>query len=95
MADASHPALDPQTENAIIDDIIALGWSTDIATQPLRIIQNRLVVEEEQAILLLLNFQRRNLIFCKPERMANNMAETSVRSPVMRVKWIKSEERWK
>jgi hypothetical protein len=30
MPNAARPALDPQTENEIIDAIIALDWNTDV-----------------------------------------------------------------
>ena len=78
----ARPTLDPQTENDIIDAIVALDWTTDIVTGPLRIIQNQLGVGEEQAIPLFLSFHRaRKLIVCKPERIANNLLETGTISP--------------
>jgi hypothetical protein len=89
MTNTARPVLDPQTETEIIDEIVALDWSTDPVTKPLRIIENHLGIEEEQAIALFLNLQRRNLMICRPEHMSNNMAETGVKSPVIRSRWVK------
>ena len=84
MADSTRYALDPKTQAETIKAIVALDWSTDPVTQPIRIIQERFSVDEEPAIALFLHFQARNLIICRPERGANNLAETGVVMPPIR-----------
>jgi hypothetical protein len=95
MPNAARPVLDPQTENEIIDAIIALDWNTDVLTKPLEIIQSRLGHDDRQAIDLIISFQQRRLMICKPERRANNFAETGITSPPVRGRWIKPDETMK
>jgi hypothetical protein len=84
MSHAVRLALDPQTENEIISAIAALDWNADIVTQHLGIIRNALDIQEKEALSLLLGFQNRRLLICKPDRSANNLAETGVISPPIR-----------
>ena len=84
--------LDQQTENAIVEAIIALDWNTDVVTAPLGIIQGRLGLAEKQTVDLFLSFRERGLIICQPEHVANDFAETEVNAPWMRGKWIKPDE---
>jgi hypothetical protein len=92
MTNAPRYALDPQTQAETIAAIVALDWSADPVTQPLRIIQERFGVPEEQAIALFLHFQARSLIVCRPEHAANNLAETGVPSPPIRSRWVQRDE---
>jgi hypothetical protein len=92
MSKTPRYALDPDTQAETIGAIVALDWSTDPVTQPLRIIQQRFGVDEERAIALFLHFQSRSLIVCRPERVANNMAETGIVMPVIRSRWIQPDE---
>lgn len=89
---APRPALDPEAERQIVDAIVALDWSTDPVAQPLNIIQEHLGVENDGAIALFLDFQKRNLMICRPEHMANNVAETGRYMPPIRSQWVRPEE---
>jgi hypothetical protein len=92
MSNTARSALDPKTEGEIIDAIVALDWSTDPVTVPLRIIRERFALEEEAAIARFIDFQRRNLMFCRPRWPANNLAETGERMPPMQSRWIRPDE---
>jgi len=92
MAETPRYALDPKTEAEIVDAIIGLDWSTDPVSEPLRIIRDQLAVDEEKAIALFLDFQRRNLMICRPRWPANNLAETGRLMPPMQSRWIRPDE---
>jgi hypothetical protein len=78
--------LSQEQEQKAVDAITALDWDTDTVAPASRAIAGALSMTEDYAITVLLDLSKRGLIHQRPERPANNFADTGIKSEPTRSK---------
>jgi hypothetical protein len=81
--------LSPQQEQQAVDAITTLDWNTDPVGPARDAIAAKLSLPKDRATDVLIDLEKRGVIHQRPERPANNLAESGVKSDPIRSKWFR------